>query len=132
MCEETVNLNTRAKAYPPFPQSDTNGGSKGKSPMDENSCVPPPIGPLQIEKPIFDTILHPPKATIRKAVFNPNARAAQNYNIAEDLAQAVNPQSSSTFPYETKNFVVALGAIKLEHSNHLVFNLENFKTQLSH
>ena len=30
----------------------------------------------------------PPKGVLRRAVYNPNARAAKNYSIAEDLAQA--------------------------------------------
>ena len=32
-------------------------------------------------------ILRPPKSTLRKAVFNRNARDAQFYNVVEDLAQ---------------------------------------------
>jgi hypothetical protein len=53
-----------------------------------STSVTPPSGPLHIEKPNFDSILRPPKSTIRKSTFNPNSRAAQNYNIVEDLAQA--------------------------------------------
>ena len=33
-------------------------------------------------------ILRPPKNTLQKDVFNPNARAAQFYNVVEDLTQA--------------------------------------------
>ena len=32
-------------------------------------------------------ILRPPKSTLWKAVFSPNARAAQFYSVVEDLAQ---------------------------------------------
>lgn len=35
-----------------------------------------------------DSILRPPKALIKQATHNPNARAAQNYSVVEDLAQA--------------------------------------------
>ena len=35
-----------------------------------------------------DSILRPPKASIKRATYNPNARAAQNYSVVEDLAQA--------------------------------------------
>jgi hypothetical protein len=52
------------------------------------SASPPP-GPLQIEKPSFDSILRPPKSTIQKSTFNPSSWATQNYNIVEDLAQAL-------------------------------------------
>ena len=76
MCDDTVNLNARAKKYPPLRESNTNGGSKAKHPIYENSFVPLPTGPLQIDKPIFNTILHPLKAMIHKAVFNQNAQAA--------------------------------------------------------
>ena len=104
--------------------------------MDENTFVSPPNGPLQIERPISDTILRPPKNTIRKVVFNPNARAAQNYNIVKDLAQA--PCAMSTLEVlqnistQRKTLLAALGAIEPKISNRLMFNLENFKTRLSH
>lgn len=32
--------------------------------------------------------IKPPKGVIHKSLFNPHARATQNYNIVEDLAQA--------------------------------------------
>jgi hypothetical protein len=49
----------------------------------------PPNGPLHLKQPGLDTFLFPPpKGIVRKSVFNPHARAAQNYNIVEDLAQA--------------------------------------------
>ena len=39
-----------------------------------NSSPPPPSnGPLTIEKPIFDTVLCPPKSTIYKNAFNHSA-----------------------------------------------------------
>ena len=44
--------------------------------------------PLQIEGLVSDSILRPPKASIRRAMHNPNARATQNYGVVEDLAQA--------------------------------------------
>jgi len=97
MCNETISLTTRSKTYQVIPEPDMNGGSKCKSPMDENPFIPPHTGPLQIEKPISDTILHPLKATIHKAVFNPNARATKNYNIIEDLAQS--PCAMSTLDF---------------------------------
>jgi hypothetical protein len=37
--------------------------------------VNPSSGPLQIEKPMFDSILRPPKSTIRKSTFNPSSRS---------------------------------------------------------
>ena len=44
--------------------------------------------PLQIDRLALDSVLSSPKASIKHATHNPNARAAQNYNVVEDLAQA--------------------------------------------
>jgi len=46
-------------------------------------------GPLHISEPINDSIIRPPpKFVLQKSSYNPNARAAQQYNIVEDLAQS--------------------------------------------
>jgi len=73
MCNETIDLTTRTKTCDQTPNSNLSENVKGKNLIDEHSFTPPPSGPLHIEKPISDTILRPPKNTIRKAVFNPNA-----------------------------------------------------------
>ena len=135
MCNDTVGLTTRNKTYEQIPNSNPGESGKGKGPMDENSFTPP-AGPLHIEKPVSDTILRPPKNTVRKTVFNPNARAAQNYNVVEDLAQA--PCAMSTLevlqncPTQRKTLLAALGAIEPTTFNHLMFSLDNFQTRLSH
>jgi hypothetical protein len=55
----------------------------------------PPNGPLHLERPSLDTVLHPPpKGVVRKSAFNPHARVAQNYNIVEDMAQAPSVMSA--------------------------------------
>ena len=136
MCNETIDLTTRGKTYDLVPNMKTSENAKGKNPVDENSFTPPPNGFFHIEKPISDTILRPPKNTIRKAVFNPNARAAQNYNIVEDLAQAPCAMYAlevlQNCPAQRKTLLAALGAIDSVNSNHLMFSLDNFKTRLSH
>ena len=84
---DTIALTTRMKTYE-NPESQT-GGSTSSSAQQPPSTPPSGSnGPLQIERPISDNVLRPPKATIRKAIFNPNAQATQSYNIVEDLAQA--------------------------------------------
>jgi hypothetical protein len=90
-----INLTTRSKTYdtPGNPEKgkDTNGVGTLPDPSSSSFSLPlvnPPSGPLQIEKPTFESMLGPPKRTIHKATFNPSSRAAQNYNIVEDLAQA--------------------------------------------
>ena len=62
-----------------------------------------------IEKPNLDLILRPPKAILRKVVFNPNARVAQFYNMVDDLAQGLGLEFTSTkawiFPWRFSTFL---------------------------
>jgi hypothetical protein len=46
-----------------------------------------PFVPLQIEKTMGETMTHTPKGAFKKSSHNPNARAAQNYSVVEDLSQ---------------------------------------------
>jgi hypothetical protein len=46
-----------------------------------------PSLPLQIEKALGETMTLIPKGAFKKASHNPNARAAQNYSMVEDLSQ---------------------------------------------
>ena len=79
-------------------------------------------------------VLRPPKSTLRKVFFNPNARAAQFYNVVEDLAQA--PCAMSTLevlqscPTQRKNLLTALGSLDPDNSNLIHFNIENYKSRL--
>ena len=81
-------------------------------------------------------VLHPPKSTLRKVVFNPNARAAQFYNVVEDLSQA--PCAMSTLevlqscPTQHKNLLTALGALDPDNTNLIHFNVKNYKSRLPH
>lgn len=60
-------------------------------------------------------IYPPPKGVIRKSSFNPHARAAQNYNIVEDLAQSPSTMSSlqvmQTCPAHRKLILSPIGTI---------------------
>ena len=86
MSLDTINLQTLSQNYDKPVDKKEYHSSLGKAPStsspESSSTVP-----LSIEKPTLDMILRPPKSTLRKAVFNPNARAAQFYNVVEDLAQ---------------------------------------------
>jgi hypothetical protein len=53
-----------------------------------------PSLPLQIEKTLGETMTRIPKGAFKKASHNPNARAAQNYSVVEDLSQT--PYALST------------------------------------
>ena len=87
MSSETISLNTRSQSYEKLAENKDDNPSSKKTP---STSSPPSSsnGPLTIEKPNLHLILCPPKSTLRKYVFNPNARAAQFHNVVEDLAQA--------------------------------------------
>jgi hypothetical protein len=129
-----VNLTTLFTTYDTPVKRDkpkiTNSPTSDPLPSSTNPpSVSPPSGPLQIEKLSFDSILHPPKSTIRKSTFNPNSRVAQNYNIVEDLSQA--PFAMSTLevlqhcPNQRRILLAAISAFNPESSNYLTFNLDD-------
>ena len=73
MSVETVALTTRSQTYDKTLEKKGEGTSFEKTPPTNPSPPRPSNGRLTIEKPSFDTMLHPPKSTIRKNVFNPSA-----------------------------------------------------------
>ena len=75
MMEVDVSIQTQAKKYEALGNEST-----GKEPVGTSA------NPLQIARPVLDSILRPPKASIRWAMHNPNAKATQNYSVIEDLA----------------------------------------------
>jgi hypothetical protein len=86
---------------------------------------PPTNGPLHLERPSLDTVLHPPtKGVVQKSTFNPHARATQNYSIVEDLAQAPSAMSAlevlHTFPIQRKTLLKSIGGIDPTDTN-LIF-----------
>jgi hypothetical protein len=138
-----INLNTLSKIYnaPGNPDKGKVTNGTNTLPDPSPSFVSPPSinpssGPIKIEKPTFNSILCPPKRKIHKSTFNPSSRAAQNYNIVEDLAQApcamyaleVLQHCSS----QRRTLLAAIGTIDPESSNDIMFNLDNYGSQLSH
>jgi hypothetical protein len=76
-----INLTTRSKTYNTQAKPDKAKVTNGSLPDPSTSfikppSVSPPSGPLQIEKPSFNSILRPPKSTSRKSTFNHSSRAA--------------------------------------------------------
>ena len=71
------------------------GGKEVESSNSNTSTTPPHVSaPLQIEKTNSYLVIKPPtNGFLRKSAFNPHARAAQNYNIVEDLA--ISPSAMS-------------------------------------
>jgi hypothetical protein len=131
-----IDLTTCTKTYDTPAKPDKEKVTNGTPPDPSLASISPPFGSLQIEKPTFDSILRPPKTTIRKSTFRPSSRATQNYNIVEDLSQA--PCAMSTlevlhhFPSQLRTLLAVISAIDSESSNNIMFNLDNFKSRLSH
>jgi hypothetical protein len=135
------NLTTRFATYDTPVKLDKPKTANGSSPYPLPSFVNPPYvsppsGPLQIEKPSFDSILCPPKSTIQKSTFNPHSRAAQNYNIVEDLAQAPCTMSALEVlqhcPNQRRILLASIGTFDPESSNYITFNLDDHQPRLSH
>jgi hypothetical protein len=136
-----VNLTTRSMTYdmPVKPDKPKTANVSSPDPLPSSinpPSVSPPSRPLQIEKPSFDSILHPPKSTIWKSTFNPNSRAAQNYNIVEDLAQAPCAMSALEVlqhcPNQRRMLLADIGTFDPESSNYITFNLDDHQLRLSH
>ena len=93
MSSDTIHLQTGSQNYDKPTDKKEDQSSSGKAPStsspESSSTVP-----LSIENPTLDMILRPPKSTLWKVVFNPNARDAQFYNVVEDLTQAPCAMSS--------------------------------------
>jgi hypothetical protein len=127
-----IDLTTHTTTYdtPAKPEKEkvTNGTTSNPPPPSVN----PQSGSLKIEKPTFNSILCPPKSTIRKSNFNPSSRATQNYNIVEYLAQALCTMSIlevlQHFPSQRRTLLAAIGVIDPESSNNITFNLGKFKS----
>ena len=72
MSSDTIHLQTQSQNYdkPTYKQEDQS--SSGKSPST-SSLKSSSTVPLSIDKTTLDMILCPPKSTLWKAIFNPNA-----------------------------------------------------------
>ena len=72
MSSNTIHLQTRSQNYDKLAYKKEDQYSSGKVPstssMESSSNVP-----LSIKNPTLDMILRPPKSTLQKVVFNPNA-----------------------------------------------------------
>ena len=108
MSSNTINLQTRIQNYDKPIEKKGDHSSSGKAPSTSSPESLSTV-PLSIKKPTLDMILHPPKSTLQKEVFNPNTRATQFYNVVEDLASGtlchVYLRSTPKFPYTAQKLV---------------------------
>ena len=83
---------------------------------------------------IPELITKPPKGVVHKLTFNPRAKAAENYNIVEYLAQSplamLVLEVLQNFPSQKQDLLLEIGGIDLTDSNLVVFNHTCYVPQL--
>ena len=112
-------MQTRNKNY------ETETSEKGKA-------VGEPSNPLTIEKPA-ETMPKIPKGVFKKTLHNPNARAASNYSMVEDLSQTLCAMLAlevlQSCPAQRDALLAALGSMD-SSSLMAKFNLSDVKIRL--
>jgi hypothetical protein len=115
-------LSTREHAY-----SKPSTSEKGKE--AELSSLP-----LQIEKTLGETMTHIPKGAFKKSSHNPNARAAHNYSVVEDLSQTPYAMSSlevlQSCPAQRKSLLTALGSTETCNPGTIMLDITDLKPRL--
>jgi hypothetical protein len=93
-----------------------------------------PSLPLQIEKPLGETMTHIPKGAFKKSSHNPNARAAHNYSMVEDLSQTPCVMSAlevlQSFPAQRKALLTALGSTETCNLGTIMLDTTDLKPRL--
>jgi hypothetical protein len=93
-----------------------------------------PSLPLQIEKTLGETMTRIPKGAFKRASHNPNARAAQNYSVVEDLSQTPCAMSAlevlQSFPAQRKALLTALGSTNTCNPGTIMLDTTDLKPRL--
>jgi hypothetical protein len=119
-------ISTRSKDYGNPQLSNEKGKDQPSSSTTTSTEVVPPIMP--------ELTIKPPKGVVHKSTFNPRARAAQHYNIVEDLAQS--PSAMSTLevlqncPSQRQALLSAIGGVDPKDSNLVSFDHKGYDPQL--
>jgi hypothetical protein len=117
-------ISTRAHDY-----SKPSTSEKGKE-------VDLPSLPLQIEKTLGETMTHIPKGAFKKASHNPNAKAAHNYFVVEDLSQTPCPMSAlevlQRCPIQRKALLTTLGSTETCNPGTIMLDTTELKPRLSY
>ena len=123
MMSAHVDIATRSRDY---------GGEESLKAKD----VPDATEPLHITKPTVESMPRMPKEYSKRSTINPNARAAQNYSIVEDLAQSPCAMSAlevlQSCLAQHSAFLATIGAIDPKNSLMITFDMNNFKKRLPH
>jgi hypothetical protein len=93
-----------------------------------------PSLPLQIEKMLEETMTCIPKGAFKKASHNPNARAAHNYFVVEDLSQTPCAMSAlevlQSCPSQRKALLTALGSTETCNPGTIMLDTTDLKPHL--
>ena len=122
-----VDLQTRAKSYG-APIAPAVEPSSGQNPLAPNN--------FHIKRPVEDLVIQPPKGALQRTTHKTYARAAQHYNIVEDLAQAPSAMSAlevlQTCSSQRKALRSAIRGIDPADSMLAIFDMDKCKPPLSH
>jgi hypothetical protein len=121
--EEEILLQTRNRQYP---------AESTSTPPETNPT--PAAPPLVIPRPTAEPSLRIPRIPLRRNVHNPQARAAHNYSLVDDLAQSPAAMSVlevlQTCPTQRKSLLSALGAVDPADTRLITFDLDNSEPRL--
>jgi hypothetical protein len=122
MMKSDAFIATRAHDY-----SKSSASDKGKE-------AEIPSLPLQIEKTLGETMTRIPKGAFKRASHNPNARAAQNYSVVEDLSQTPCAMSAlevlQSCPAQRKSLLTALGSTETCNPGTIMLDTTDLKPRL--
>lgn len=108
----------------------------GEAETSKDKSILRTMDPLHIEQPSIESIPRIQKGFSKCATINPNARAAQNYSIVEDLAQSPCAMSAlevlQSCPSQRSALLSAIGAVDPNNSLMLTFDILNVKKVLPH
>jgi hypothetical protein len=121
--EEEILLQTQNRQYP--------AESTSTSPETNPTPAAPP---LVIPRPSTEPPLHIPRIPLHRNVHNPQARAAQNYILVDDLVQSPAAMSVlkvlQTCPTQWKSLLFALGAVDPADTRLITFDLDSSEPRL--
>jgi hypothetical protein len=123
--EEQILLQTRNRQYHASVESPP-------IPLETN---PTPTGPpLVIPRPTTDPPLRIPPIPLHRNVHNPQAQAAHNYSLVDDLAQSSASMSVlevlQTCPTQWKSLLFALGTVNPADTRLITFDLDSREPNL--
>jgi hypothetical protein len=118
-------LQTCNRQYPPTAESTPTS----------SEINPTPTGPpLVIPLPSAEPPLRIPRIPLRRNVHNPQARAAHNYSLVDDLAQSPAAMSVlevlQTCPTQRKSLLSAMGAVDPADTRLITFDLDSCEPRL--